>query len=601
MNRNDSDEKEVCSRYMTDDVLQLISRVFQADKQCITDIKLLKQGMTNHSFSFQCKGNKYMIRIPGEGTEKLICRDQEYEVYEALRQFHLTDEIVYISRKSGYKITKYWTSVTTCCAKDWNDVKRCMEALYQFHKLNLKVKHEFNLFEKIEFYESLRDNMPSIYHDYMEVKRDIFALRPFIDALDKQWGLAHIDAVPDNFVLFDDKVRILDWEYAAMQDQHVDLAMFAIYAYYDKEEIDKLINLYFDNHVPFLLQLKIYAYIAVCGLLWSNWCEYKLFCGVDFGDYSAKQFNYARLYSKIIKSGIKEMQQYKVDNAIIMAAGMSQRLAPLTKDLPKALLRVKGEILIERQIKQLLESGITKIIIVVGYKKELFEYLVDQYAVILVENPDFMEKNNHASLYYARKYLKNSYICSADNYFSENIFKEYVENAYYSTVYIYNNTNEWSTDVNSKGIITSVSIGCDYGKSDAWCMCGPAFFSSDFSKKFIPLLEETYREKEKNSWYWEDIYRQHLDQLFMMRKEYKRGIIFEFDTLEELRAFDIKYRTNSGCEILQTISELLECKEEEIKGVKAIIQENIVVGISFSLHNRYYEYFYEKRKIDEKE
>lgn len=59
---------------------------------------------------------------------------------------------------------------------------------------------------------------------------------------------------------------------------------------------------------------------------------------------------------------------YKVDNAIIMAAGLSSRFVPLSYEMPKALVNVKGEKLIERQIKQLQEAGIQEIIIITGYK-----------------------------------------------------------------------------------------------------------------------------------------------------------------------------------------------------------------------------------------
>ena len=102
-------------------------------------------------------------------------------------------------------------------------------------------------------------------------------------------------------------------------------------------------------------------------------------------------------------------------NAIIMAAGMSSRFAPLSLETPKALLNVKDEIMIERQIGQLREAGIDEIVIVVGYLKEKFEYLKEKYKVILIHNPDYLIRNNNSSIYAARNYLKNSYIGSSDN------------------------------------------------------------------------------------------------------------------------------------------------------------------------------------------
>lgn len=93
---------------------------------------------------------------------------------------------------------------------------------------------------------------------------------------------------------------MIDWEYAAMQDPHVDIAMFCIYSFYRKEQIDDLIQIYFEEACPFEIQVKIYCYIAVCGLLWSNWCEYKRMLGVDFGEYSLRQYRYAKEYSRIV-------------------------------------------------------------------------------------------------------------------------------------------------------------------------------------------------------------------------------------------------------------------------------------------------------------
>ena len=69
-------------------------------------------------------------------------------------------------------------------------------------------------------------------------------------------------------------------------------------------------------------------------------------------------------------------------NAIIMAAGTSSRFAPLSYEKPKGLLEVKGEILIERQIRQLHDAGITDITIVVGYKSSQFHYLMEKFGVL---------------------------------------------------------------------------------------------------------------------------------------------------------------------------------------------------------------------------
>ena len=95
-----------------------------------------------------------------------------------------------------------------------------------------------------------------------------------------------------------------------MQDAHLDIAMFAIYSMYDKENIDKLIDCYFENHCSQQVRLKIYAYIAIAGLLWSNWCEYKRQKGQEFGEYSLKQYRYAKDFSRIVLKELNEENKY---------------------------------------------------------------------------------------------------------------------------------------------------------------------------------------------------------------------------------------------------------------------------------------------------
>ena len=67
-------------------------------------------------------------------------------------------------------------------------------------------------------------------------------------------------------------------------------------------------------------------------------------------------------------------------------------------------------------------AGVPQIVVVGGYMKEHFAYLAEKFGVILVENDSYLTRNNNGSIYAAREYIRNSYICSSDNYFNENPF-----------------------------------------------------------------------------------------------------------------------------------------------------------------------------------
>lgn len=138
----------------------------------------------------------------------------------------------------------------------------------------------------------------------------VLQLKDYIEANAGERVLTHIDAVPDNFLFVEEngkeEIRLIDWEYAGMQDPHVDIAMFCIYSLYKKEQVDHLIDLYFEGNCDDRTRIKIYCYIAVCGLLWSNWCEYKRKLGVEFGEYSLRQYRYAKDYYKIVQQELGE-------------------------------------------------------------------------------------------------------------------------------------------------------------------------------------------------------------------------------------------------------------------------------------------------------
>lgn len=283
---------------------------------------------------------------------------------------------------------------------------------------------------------------------------------------------------------------------------------------------------------------------------------------------------------------------YRVDNAIIMAAGASSRFAPLSYETPKALITVKGEVLIERQIRQLREAGVPEIIVVAGYMKERFAYLEDKMGARLVENTEFRERNNHSSIWAVREHLGNSYICSSDNYFTRNPFEREVEDAYYAAVYSEGETREWCMEAGSDGYVDHVQVG----GSDAWYMLGHAFWSEEFSRRFLKILEAEYDRPETKGLLWEAIYKDHLDELKLKIRKYDADFIFEFDSLDELREFDESYVEDTRSGILKSIASELCCSEGEIKGIHEIKDEAGVQATGFRFTCRRAEYAYDYKK-----
>lgn len=290
---------------------------------------------------------------------------------------------------------------------------------------------------------------------------------------------------------------------------------------------------------------------------------------------------------EITSLGMQALEAYRVNNAIILAAGPSSRFVPLSLEQPKGLFKVKGEILIERQIQQLQEAGIENIYLVLGYKKEAFFYLKDKYNVHFIINTEYNKKNNIESLFIAKDKLCSSYICSSDNYFAINPFQKYEYQTFYASIFTSQKTKEMYVDVTNKDEIIHMSKG----KSSGNILLGHSYWNEKFSKAFISLMEKYHDTGEYDSSFWEKLVADHLSALPKMTiKRYPEDIIFEFDFVEELRAFDDKYVNHTDSKIMANICLALKCSESDIFNFKPVFEGLTNTSFIFTVKNKQYVY-----------
>lgn len=278
-------------------------------------------------------------------------------------------------------------------------------------------------------------------------------------------------------------------------------------------------------------------------------------------------------------------------NAIIIAAGTSSRFVPLSYEKPKGLVEVKGEVLIERQIRQLHEAGVDDVTIVVGYMAEQFAYLGEKYGVQFVKNEDYTRYNNTSSLIRVVDRLCNTYICCSDQYYEKNPFLQDLQQSAYAALYAAGKTNEYCLELDKQDGIRDVQIG----GADAWYMAGFAYFSEDFSTKFGEILTREYAHDETKQMYWEDVYIKHLQDLPMMQVvRFADEELREFDLLDELRMFDKTYMDDTHSAIVKAISHELQCRESELSGFKKTKETE---GQSFTFRYEGTEYLYKNGEI----
>ncbi len=277
-------------------------------------------------------------------------------------------------------------------------------------------------------------------------------------------------------------------------------------------------------------------------------------------------------------------------NAIILAAGKSNRFAPFTYEKPKGLFRVKGEILIERQIEQLLAANVEEICVVIGYMKEKFFYLEEKYGVRLVVNNEFGKKGNLYSLYVARRYLKNTFICCADHYFTHNPFlTENKENISWRTCTFYSGKfREFSVECSDANVITAMEVG----GQDSYAMVGCAYMNEKFSSAFRQFMEVEIEDFGVAGMFWEEFFARHIHQLTFFRKTVANNEVWEFDSIEDLRVFDSDFLANVDSEIISNICGVLQCDPNEITDIAIISAGLTNVSFSFACGEAGVKYVY---------
>lgn len=235
----------------------------------------------------------------------------------------------------------------------------------------------------------------------------------------------------------------------------------------------------------------------------------------------------------------------RVKRAIIMAAGIGKRMQPVTLETPKPLVKVNGVRMIDTVIQGLLKNGISEIYIVVGYMKEQFEVLEQEYqGIVLIENPYYDTCNNISSLYVAREYIEDAIILDGDQIIYNNaILSPEFENSGYNAVWTDEETDEWLMKVEN-GVVKSCSRT---GGKCGWQLYSISRWTAEDGKKLKQHLEIEFEKKMNRQIYWDDV------AMFCYPEEYQLGIrkmskgdVIEVDNINELIALDNTYEKYFG-------------------------------------------------------
>lgn len=252
-------------------------------------------GLTNFNYKVDLPGESFVVRYPGNGTEGLINRYEEYLSTKLTNEISIDAENIYFDPSTGIKVSRYIEDAVTLNSntiKEPENMKLIAELFHKLHNCNKSIPVIFDVFEKIVEYEKLlqSESVDYFWEDYKEVKEEIYSLENLYKSFGVRSVMCHNDPLCENFVRGKDRMYLVDWEYAGMNDPMWDLADVFIEGNFSEDQEALFNEFYFKGKPSYQEEQRILMNKVFLDFLWSLWGKQRYACGEDLLEYANERY-----------------------------------------------------------------------------------------------------------------------------------------------------------------------------------------------------------------------------------------------------------------------------------------------------------------------
>ncbi len=232
-------------------------------------------GLTNVNHLVADGDDRYVLRIPGEGTGEYIKRVDEEVAARSAAAAGVNADVVFFDASDGLMVTRFVDGAATMNADrflDLDAVARAGHAFRQLHTHAAPFAADFTLFPMIDEYKSLLASKGATLPDgYDEIQRRAGSVRATLEAAPVPLLPCHCDPLCENFLDTGERMYIIDYEYAGNNDPMWDLGDLSVEGEFGPDQDEALLRAYFGGEPPADQRGRMIAYKALCDLLWTLW------------------------------------------------------------------------------------------------------------------------------------------------------------------------------------------------------------------------------------------------------------------------------------------------------------------------------------------
>lgn len=290
--------------YEINSIKKIVCEALKVNESDVTEVTPAG-GMTNKNYRICVKDTRYILRVAGTGTDRMINRNTEMFNSAIASEKGFNVEVPYFNLETGVKISKFIENAETLThrsIKKEENLKQVTKILRDLHECkDFHMDNEFNMFRELEKYEEiLKKDNGDFFEDYDEVRTKVMALEDELKRCGAVSVPSHNDLVSENFVKdTEGRIYLIDWEYSGTNDDMWDLAALSLENEFSEDDIELMFRLYFNGKEADENTRRRLLIHQICqDTLWAVWTLIKEAEGDDFGTYGIDRYNRAKEYLK---------------------------------------------------------------------------------------------------------------------------------------------------------------------------------------------------------------------------------------------------------------------------------------------------------------